>query len=473
MTASANDSRAKAAARQQVAAGPALMFAAEQKRKRNQILVLVMLSVGLTYLARVNLSVSGHAVQQDLHFSTVKMGWVFSAFLIGYALMQVPSGWAADRFGPRRVVTVAVLVWALFTALTGLVTVLPLARWIGLAATFMLVRFMVGVGEAACFPSGNKLVANWMGAEARGIGASFNVIGVGLGGAVTPPLITWVLLRWGWRWSFYVCAAIGAIFSLVWYLVVRNRPEARPQTLPEEYAKPLASGVSKNSPPVRQPVPWARLFRSPSVWGLILGYFCQGYPIYFYYTWIFIYLTRARGLTVQQGGIWGMLPYISIAVLAPFGGLFSDSLSKRFGKKRGRQIAVWTGMFTSALLLWLGSRAPDTITAIVLLAGASGSNMFAAPTFWATSIDLTPRFAGSLSGLMNMFGNLGGWLSPIVTAYIAIRLGWAAALLLASFVTVGSGLCFILVDAGHCLDEAVSMEESGKLNFTGAQSVIE
>jgi ACS family glucarate transporter-like MFS transporter len=315
----------------------------------------------------------------------------------------------------------------------------------------MMIRFMVGVGEAACFPAGNKLVANWMGSEARGWGASFNVLGVGLGGAVTPPLIVWVLVRWGWSWSFYVCSAIGVIFALVWYVVVRNRPEPGMGMLTGQNAK-LTSEEPIQNPPAREPVPWARLLKSPSVWGLILGYFCQGYPIYFYYTWIFIYLTRVRGLTVQQGGVWGTLPYLSIAILAPFGGLFSDSVSRRLGKKRGRRIAVWTGMFASALLLWLGSRAPNTTTAIFLLAGASGSNMFAAPTFWATSIDLTPKFAGSLSGLMNMFGNLGGWLSPIVTAYIAMRLGWAQALLLAALITVASGLCFTFVDASRCLD---------------------
>lgn len=451
-----NDMQVKTAAQACLDGQPesALILTAEQKRKRNQILFFVMLSVALTYLARVNLSVAGHAVQQDLHFTTVTMGWVFSAFLLGYALMQVPSGWAADRFGPRRVVTVAVLVWAVFTALTGLAPVLPLARWAGLVAVFMVVRFMVGVGEAACFPAGNKLVANWMGSEARGWGASFNVIGVGLGGAITPPLITVVLLKWGWRWSFYVCAGIGVIFALIWYLVVRNRPESVPEIQLEQDATQFASGAAGQNPARREPVPWARLLKSPSVWGLILGYFCQGYPIYFYYTWIFIYLTRVRGLTVQQGGIWGTLPYISIAILAPFGGLFSDFLSRRMGKRRGRQIAVWTGMFASALLLWMGSRAHNSITAVVLLAGASGSNMFAAPTFWATSIDLTPQFAGSLSGLMNMFGNLGGWLSPILTAYIAIRVGWAQALLVAALITVASGLCFIFVDASHCLDPA-------------------
>jgi ACS family glucarate transporter-like MFS transporter len=340
------------------------------------------------------------------------------------------------------VLAVAVLWWSAFTAMTGLVPELRFAQWFGLIFAFIVVRFLVGVGEAACSPASNKLVANWMGSGARGFGASFSVLGIGLGGAVTPPLISWVMQRWGWRSSFYVCAAVGVAFALVWYLVVRNRPEALPRL---EYEP----AVKERS---RQPIPWRKLLRSPSVWGLLGGYFCQGYPIYFYYTWLFIYLTRVRGLTVSQGGAWGTLPYLSIAVLAPFGGIFSDSVSKRVGKKLGRRTAVWAGMFISALLLWLGSHATNSITAILLLAGASGTNMFAATTYWATCIDLTPEFTGSLSGLMNMFGNLGGWLSPIVTAYVATQFGWGKALDLAAIVTVGSGLLFTLVDAGRCLD---------------------
>jgi ACS family glucarate transporter-like MFS transporter len=413
-----------------------------RERTSSHILLLVMSATALTYLDRVNLSIAGHSIQSEMQFSTVTMGWVFSAFLLGYALMQVPGGWAADRFGPRRVLAFAVLWWSVFTAMTGLVPELRIARWMGLMLAFIVVRFLVGVGEAACSPAGNKLVANWLGSDARGFGASFSILGVGLGGAVTPPLISWVMQRWGWRSSFLVCAAIGVVFALVWYLVVRNEPNTRPQ--PEKESVPDKAR--------RQPVPWNRLIRSRSVWGLVAGYFCQGYPIYFYYTWLFIYLTRVRGLTVQQGGVWGTLPYLSIAVLAPFGGVSSDFLSKRLGKKLGRRTAVYAGMFTSALLLWLGSRASNSITAVLFLAGASGTNLFAATTYWATCIDLTQEFTGSISGLMNTFGNLGGWLSPIVTAYVATRFGWEQALDLAAIVTLGSGLLFTLVDAGRCLD---------------------
>jgi MFS transporter, ACS family, glucarate transporter len=422
-------------------------------RVRWNILFLLMAATGLTYLDRVNLSIAGHSIESEMHFSTVTMGWVFSAFLLGYALMQVPGGWAADRFGPRRVLALAILWWSAFTILTGLVPGLALVRWIGLVAAFMVVRFFVGVGEAACSPTSNRIVANWMGSHARGLGTSFSILGIGLGGAITPPLIAWIMQRWGWRSSFYISGLIGVVFAAFWYFYVRNRPEEHPGVNQAEL-RLIASQrmeVSEHEGP-RRPTPWGKLLRSRSVWGLLLGYFCQGYPIYFYYTWLFIYLVKVRGLTVEQGGVWGTLPYLSIALLAPFGGVFSDYASRRFGKTRGRRSAVWIGMFASALFLWLGSRASASTTAILLLAAASGSNMFAATTFWATCIDLTEQFTGALSGLMNMFGNLGGWLSPIVTAYVATRFGWERALDLAAIVTACAGVCFTLVSAGRSLD---------------------
>jgi ACS family glucarate transporter-like MFS transporter len=242
-------------------------------------------------------------------------------------------------------------------------------------------------------------------------------------------------------------------FAAFWYFYVRNRPEEHPVVNESELR--LIESQRQAIPEqerARQAVPWGKLLRNRSVWGLLLGYFCQGYPIYFYYTWLFIYLVKVRGLTVEQGGVWGTLPYLSIALLAPFGGVFSDRVSRRFGKTRGRRSAVWLGMFASALFLWFGSRASGSTAAILLLAAASGSNMFAATTFWASCIDLTEQFAGSLSGLMNMFGNLGGWLSPIVTAYVATRFGWEQALDLAAIVTACAGVCFALVSAGRSLD---------------------
>jgi MFS transporter, ACS family, glucarate transporter len=180
---------------------------------------------------------------------------------------------------------------------------------------------------------------------------------------------------------------------------------------------------------------------------------CQGFPIYFFHTWFFIYLVRIRHLSISEGGFWGSTPFLAIAVMAPLGGWFSDIAVRRFGKRNGRRLAVCFGMLSSALLIWVGASAAGSASAILLLALGGGLNMFAAVTYWATCIDLTNEFAGSLSGMMNTFGNLGGWLSPIVSAYVAIHYGWTAALDCAAGVTIASALFFLMVRADQKLDQ--------------------
>ena len=169
--------------------------------------------------------------------------------------------------------------------------------------------------------------------------------------------------------------------------------------------------------------------------------------MYFFNSWFYIYLTRARGLTVMRGGVWGATPFLAILLLAPVGGWFSDFAVQAFGRRRGRQAAVWVGMACSALLMWLGCHTVNTPAAIILVGAAAGFNMFANITWWATCIDLVPEYAASLSGLMNAFGAVAGFAAPVVTAYVATSLGWAAALNLIALLSVAGGLLWFLVDA--------------------------
>ena len=417
---------------------------------RWRVMSLITLVGILTYLDRLNLSIAGKSIQDEFHLSTQTMGWVFSAFLLGYFLLQVPGGWAGDRFGPRNVLTAAIVGWSVFTAATGAASYLPTARWFGVVASLMMVRILVGVGEAAAAPNANKVVANWIGSHQRGFGACFNIAGIGIGGALTPPLIAWVMIRWGWRSSFYICGGIGILVAILWRWYVTDSPEEHRSVNVAERALIRASGARAGGP--RAPTPWRRLLSSRSAWGLMIGYMCQGFPVYFYHTWFFIYLVRVRHLTISEGGLWGSTPYLAIALLAPLGGWFSDFGGRRFGKRIGRRMAIWTGMILSAILLFVGSNVASTGISILLLAAGGGLNMFAATVYWATAIDLTEEHAGALSGLMNMFGNAGGWLSPIVTAYLATHYSWNAALDCAAVVTLGSAVAFAFVNAGQSLD---------------------
>ena len=433
-------------------AGPALC----PTRVRWRIMALVLIISALTYLDRLNLSIAGKFIQDEYRFSTQTMGWILSAFVLGYALFQVPAGRFGDRYGPRGVITWAILWWSAFTAATAIAPRLPLVGWFGLAWSFVIVRFLVGMGEAAAYPNSSKIVAFWMGASHRGVGSSLIFTGIGVGGALTPTLIAWVMQRWGWRISFYLCASLGIIVAAVWRFYATDHPEDHPHVNTAELEviraglTPARRDAQLTNPGQR--LPWSKIFSSLSVWGLILSYACIAYPAYIYYTWFYIYLVRVRGLTLMQAGLWGSTPFLAIMLLAPLGGWASDRLAARIGKRRGRQSAVWLGVACSATLLWAGAHTANNTLAILLLAGAAGFNLFATASWWAACIDLTRNYSGSLSGLMNMCGNLGGWLAPIVTAFIATRLGWTQALDFAALLTLASGVLWILVNAEHNLE---------------------
>lgn len=430
---------------------------AQPTRVRWHILVLLAVIAALTYIDRLNLGIAGKHIQDEFAFSNETMGWILSAFVLGYALFQVPGGWLGDRFGPRGVLTVAIVFWSLFTAATALAPRLPLRDWFGLAWSFAIARFLVGVGEGTAFPNTSRMVAFWMSERERGIGNSLWLVGIGAGGMVTPMFIASMAERWGWRASFYACAIVGTVVALAWHLYATNHPEEHHRVNPGELAiihgSLAAREESRASSRVRQPTPWNKIFSSGSVWALVLSYFCIAYPAYIFYTWFFIYLVRVRGLTVTQGGFWGSTPFIAIALLAPLGGKISDRAVARFGKRHGRQSAVWLGAVCSATLLWAGSHTQNNTLAILLLAAAAGFNLFATATWWATCNDLTRNFSGSLSGLMNMCGNLGGWLSPIVTAYIATHLGWTQALDFAAVVTLAAPILWLWVNAGEEIEQ--------------------
>ena len=415
------------------------------------IMSLVVATSVLTYLDRLNLSIAGKYIQDEFAIPVRTMGWIFSAFLLGYALFQIPGGYAADRFGPRRLFVVVITSWSVLTAATAIAPRLPLVHWFGLAWSFAIVRFLIGIGEAPSSPGYATVVAAWMGDGHRGVGSSFSMLGIGLGGAFTPIFIASVMQHWGWRASFYISGALGLLIAMAWYYFATDQPESHPSVNPAELELIRRGGKAPRAH--REDTPWGKMLSNRSVIALVLGYFCQGFPIYFYHTWFFIYLVRVRGFSLIQGGFWAACPYLAIAILSPSGGWFSDFAVRRMGRRLGRKTAVWLGMSGSAVLLWSGGQTPNKFAAIAMLAVAAGLNMFAAATFWAACIDLSQKHSGSLSGLMNTLGNLGGWLSPIVTAYVATRFGWSRALALAALVTLGSGFCWLFVDAGRGIDE--------------------
>lgn len=397
----------------------------------------------IAYLDRVNISIAGRSIQQEFHLNNLQLGWVFSAFVAGYALFQAPGGRLADRFGPRIVLALGAAWWAVFTAMTAFVPS-------GAAHALMLllaVRFILGVGEAVVYPASNRLVSAWIPTQERGLANGLIFAGVGAGAGITPPLITYILVNYGWRWSFWITALIGLLAGIVWFLLARDRPAQHPWVSPEE-SRHIQAGLPKKAAGsgAIDVLPWWTILRSKDVLAVSLSYFCYGYVAYIFFTWFFIYLNSVRQLDLKSSSLYSMLPFIAMSTCSPLGGWISDRLTKRHGKRVGRCGLACASIGLAGVFIALGTQAADARLATVVLAGGAGALYLSASSFWSVTADIGGGSAGSVSGVMNMCCQIAGAITASLTPYIATHFGWTASFLVAAALCVVGSLAWLFVD---------------------------
>jgi len=420
------------------------------------VMSIVMAIMAVTALNRLNLSIAGKYIEEEFSFSTISMGRVFSAFLWGYGLFQIPWGYVCDRIGPRRTLTASIFCFSVGSGAMVFAPRFAGATGIGALAIFRIVRFLTGVGEAAVSSNVTRVIASWTALRERGFASGLQVCGLGLGGMLTPIAIAWTMVHWGWRVSFAISAVLAFAVVVLWHWYATDWPEENPRVNEQELRaihpgwQNLGTRVQQTAPKV----PWTKMLGSLSVWGLILGYGFQGYAFYVYYNWFYFYAVKVRGLDIMHAAAWTSAPFFAMAVLSPIGGWFSDRVARVSDRRKGRMAAVWVGMGIAALLLYTGNHLSLTVAALPMIALAAGFTMFAAANFWAACIDLAPGYSASLSALMNTVGSLGGVVSSTVTASIAVHQSWTRALDIAVLVTLGSGVLFTVVDANHSVEKS-------------------
>jgi ACS family glucarate transporter-like MFS transporter len=421
------------------------------------VLLIAMAIMAVTTLNRLNLSVAGKAIEDQFHFSTMEMGLIFSAFLWGYGLFQIPWGYVCDRIGPRRTLTASMLCFAVGAGAMVLAPKIASVTGISALVAFRLIRFFTGIGEAAVSSNVTRVIASWTSVRERGFASGLQVCGLGLGGTLTPVFIAWTMLHLGWQVSFLSCAVLAFLVVAVWNWYATDWPEHHRGVNPAEFQRIRPGSLPGEVPlalmPPKGRVPWWKMLTSISVWGLILGYGFQGYAFYVYYNWFYFYAVKSRGLPLMQAAAWTSAPFIAMALLSPVGGWISDRVSHRIGRRYGRIVTVWIGMGTAGLLLFSGSHVKITAMALPMIALAAGFTMFAAASFWAACIDLAPGFSASLSALMNTVGSVGGAISSTVTASIVVHQGWSKALDTAAWITVVSAMWFSVVNAERAIEE--------------------
>jgi len=407
--------------------------------------LFVLSAIG--YLNRVNMSVSGSAIIKEFHLSQIQLGWVFSAFTLGYALFQAPTGRLADRFGPRRVLALATIWWGV---LIGLTAMAPSSISFALVLLLAL-RFALGMGVAAIYPAANRVVAGWIPSPERGLASGWIFAGVGVGAGIAPPLITYLLLHGGWRWSFWVCAAIGLAAGLVWYMVARDRPEQHPWMTPPE-AEHIRTGLPQQPAGAStKALPWGTILGSKEVMLVSLSYFSFCYAANIFFTWFFIYLTTVRHLDLKSSAFFGMLPFLAMAICSPLGGWISDLLTKHYGRRTGRCGIAVACIGLSALFIALGTLVADARLASIVLAAGAGALYLSQSSFWSVTADIAGPSAGTVSGVMNMLGQFGGVVAPSLTPLIAAHFGWPAAFLVAAGLGVMGSLVWLAVNPERTL----------------------
>ena len=400
----------------------------------------------VTYIDRVNISVTARQMMPALDLTDQEMGVIFSSFVIGYALFQVPGGWLSDRWGARRILTIGLVWWSCFTALTAMAATSSLAVPLGIVGALALVRFLLGLGEAVALPTFNRAVTDWLPAHERGLGIGIAIGGIGVGSAMTPPITAWVMVNYGWQTAFYLSSLLGLILAIIWWVFARDRPAHDPcgQSIQGTVSTARSSATSPK-------IPWARLRNTPTVWWLVLSYACLGYVAYIYMSWFYLYLVNVRGFNVLRGGLFAAMPFLAILVSCPLGGLATDRLALRYGLTGGRRIIGLAGMVLAAIFIALGATMESPYPAIASLSLGAGWLYFSVGAYWASTSDLSNTHAGSLSGLMNMGANIGGALSPTMTPWIATQWGWPVSLSIAALIALLGGLLWLKIDPGRGL----------------------
>jgi len=415
-------------------------------RVRYRVLAFAFAPAVVTYLDRIGISAAAPFIMADLKLTMLQMSVVFSAFTLAYSLFEVPAGWRGDVVGARRVLTRIVVWWSAFTMLTG-------AAWS--FRSLVAIRFLFGAGEAGAFPNIQHSFSRWFPSRERGRANGALFLGSRLGGALAPALALLLILRWGWRITFVVFGALGVVWALAWHAWYRDRPTEHPDVDAAERAWIAQDGATSGvpAPAERVDVPWRRLLTSRNLYAICGMYFAFGYGLYFYFTWLPTYLIRVLGFSALAGGFFAGLPFVLAGGADLAGGWLTDRLSLAHGLRVGRCYLGCAAFGVCAALLVGSTQARSPIAKAVLLALALAGADLALGACWAVCLDTGDRYAGVVTGFMNTFGNLGGFVGPLVVGYAVERWGsWNLPFGITAALYAGGALLWLAIDPNRRLD---------------------
>jgi len=419
-------------------------------RARHVTIAFAIALAVITYIDRVCISQAGLSIRNELGLSRIQWGWVLGAFIWAYALFEVPGGWLGDRIGPRRVLMRIVIWWSFFTAATG---------WAWNATSLIVTRACFGAGEAGCYPNVTRVFTTWLPIKERERAQAWLWFASRWGGAFTPLLVVSVLGIMSWRRAFELFGAIGVVWAVAFYRWYRDNPAAHPRMNRAELA--LLPPPSQTA--TVHHVPWRILLSKRAVWLLCAQYICLSYGWYFYITWLPAYLRDARSTSVNLGAVLAGLPLL----LGGIGCMVSAGLARPLARMSGsiasgRRILAVTGFIGASASILIFTRIQDPVQAMVVLGIAGFFNDFVMPPAWAGCMDVGGRYSGTVSGAMNMMGNIAGAISASFIGYLLTWTSnnWTLTFYISAAIYSLGAVCWLFLDAQTPLEQPGTVEQA-------------
>ena len=399
-------------------------------RSRYKVLGMLFLASIITYLDRIAIAAAAPRMSSELGLSATQMGLVFSAFVFAYGLFEVPGGWMGDRFGPRLILTRIVVWWSAFTALTGVVRGYT---------TLLICRFLFGAGEAGFFPNSSCTISRWFPFGERASATGVVWTASRLGAAIAPLIVVPLQRALGWRPVFYIFGVVGLVWAAAWYLWFRDYPREKSGVSEAEIDEIGEAGRAAHVS-----LSWKVALTSPNLWAVMLMYHTYCYSAYWFFSWMPTYLVKARG--VEAFAAFAALPYLMGALANAAGGYTSDWLVRRLGLKWGRRSIGIFSMVSAGGFMLLSIALDNKVLGILALSFSFAVSDFMLPNCWAVCLDIGKRYAGTVSGAMNMAGQMGSTIAAAAYGGLVEKHGWNTPLIgLAAFSLI-SALLWLAID---------------------------
>ncbi len=389
----------------------------------------------ITYVDRVNISVAGPAIASELGLNKTQLGFVFSAFAYPYAAMQILGGWFADKHGPRFTLTLLGIIWSVATIWTG---------FAGGVLTLVLSRVLLGIGEGGAFPTATRAFTWWLPKGERGFAQGITHSFARLGGAVTPPLVAWLVIVRDWRFSFIALGVASLVWVVWWWFWYRDSPLEKAGVTPKEIEE-IGAAVIAHSTTKAPPTPWTEMIRK--MWLVTFVDFCYGWSLWVFLTWLPSFFSDTYNVDLKKMALFATLTLMAGFIGDTLGGVLSDFIYRRTGKLRLARLSLLIGGLGGAVCFMVPAPfATNVETAVWLLAGAFFSIELTNAVLWSLPIDIAGRYGGTAAGMMNTGFGVAGMIAPVAFGFLIQRTGnyQMAFMLSAGLLAIGAiSACFI------------------------------